>query len=733
MTMPAVKVEATFGAAAVLAGSGTPVWTPNAAAVSIAGSTWSLTSAPVAGTYVAYWIRDVATTGGPQTLTGTFTVSGTVGAKLYVGVLGWNGAAQGPSTYSPALTLTGTAQTVTVSAVIPAGTTRVQLTVYCNDAAGSAGRVWTVTGAGLTVSPWLDVSPWAILSRGISISRGRESETGDAVAPGSCSLSLDNSDGRFSPDLPSGAYYPNVAPGGGLRVSVLVDGAYVSRFWGTAESWSVGWSDDATGRRAITTVTATDTLGALPSYTFRQPADEYVRRTTGIRYHWPLRDTEAPISALVGDCKLTSNGNDGLGNGAAVLTMEEGTDKHPLFVQSSTGLKLTSDRFATPLPDTWMVVFVCFSQPTAAATLLDLGSVKVNWSTTVGFTIAGTGITLDDTAGQAKPTAWPVVVELTQQWNPNTAAYDLYIKTWQLDTVASLAIANGCRITKPGSVTINPTLSGGAQWSIGHLLIGAWSVSTILRLLVPSRIPSGVAWLGIPGTPAIDLLSSWAGGPTVTGATLNECALPLIDGVDAADAIAELVTGMGARLADNADGTLAWVGFGDSTAPVAIPSGAICADLVWQTDSTGWLSDVTTTSSTDGTTYTATRADGKRQSAAIAGVHATSAQDHGYADFLVNAAGAGARLPAAPVDLLVCSEADRAALCGVRTGSRLALSGLPAQMPTSLLAICEGLDESLTASSWVVTFKLSPDVRSRLLLLDDATQGRLDSGYLLAP
>ena len=50
-------------------------------------------------------------------------------------------------------------------------------------------------------STWVDVTVYVRLRDGISINRGRADETGDPMSPGTCTFSLDNNDGRFSPDV----------------------------------------------------------------------------------------------------------------------------------------------------------------------------------------------------------------------------------------------------------------------------------------------------------------------------------------------------------------------------------------------------------------------------------------------------------------------------------------------------------------------------------------------------
>ena len=70
----------------------------------------------------------------------------------------------------------------------------------------------------LTGTPvWTDITQYVDLVAGVSIGRGAQDELSE-TQPGTCSLTLDNSDGRFSPGRASGAYYPNVKKNVPLRV-----------------------------------------------------------------------------------------------------------------------------------------------------------------------------------------------------------------------------------------------------------------------------------------------------------------------------------------------------------------------------------------------------------------------------------------------------------------------------------------------------------------------------------
>lgn len=68
---------------------------------------------------------------------------------------------------------------------------------------------------------WTDVTAYVEGDESIDITYGRQDQF-SAVDPNQCSLTLDNSDGRFTPANTSGAYYPNLKLGRPLRVRARV-------------------------------------------------------------------------------------------------------------------------------------------------------------------------------------------------------------------------------------------------------------------------------------------------------------------------------------------------------------------------------------------------------------------------------------------------------------------------------------------------------------------------------
>lgn len=569
-------------------------------------------------------------------------------------------------------------------------------------------------------STWTDVSAYVDLSAGMTIDRGRADETGDAINPGTLSLSLVNDDGRFSPEMSGSPYYPYVVEGVAIRTSMLVDGSWEPRFYGTVQSWSAAVLS-VLGNVSRCAVTASGVLGAFPSHTLRHPADEVVRTTSGVVAHWPLRDTEAPITSLIGSAVIAANEPTvgGLGAGAEPLPLEDGSDPHPSLTSGSGGLKLTATGIPTPDATHWRVRFVLFSEPTDDCTLIRLGgasgSLNLGWDATAGFTCALM-------TGSGLPTSYPIVLELG---NPGGSM--LYCRWSAADgSVTSASAPTGYTYYAPSQISVNPTLSGGAVWSIGHLhvLSGAPDSSELgafAAAILGPRVPSSVT--------AAALLSAWVGGPTVSGGTVGSAALPTLADRDAADALSALVAGMGARLVDDLDGTLTWVDFPPSATAVTLPAEKVSPPLTWETSDIGRYSDATVTRY-DGSQYTATSADGNGSSTSVEGVHATWVQDRSYADWLVNSP-VKARLAEVSFDMPSLSAADQATLAGVTVADRVTIGSLPsAIMPASMTHIVEGISDSVSSTGWTITLRFSPDVYSRLGIYDTSTW---DSGVLWAP
>ena len=570
---------------------------------------------------------------------------------------------------------------------------------------------------------WDDVTAWVRMPDGINLQRGRDDETGDPLSVGTCTLSLDNNEGEFTPGLTSSANYPYVVAGVAIRVSMWTGAAYSVRFYGTVQKWQVSWLNPV-GTQAKVTVTATGTLGTFPSYTLQSASNEAIRTYANSVYHWPLLG-EAGVAAaepVLGSAALVVTGDETKwGTGAGPLPTDEAEGFYPTFTANAGGLRLLRNQDGSAWPfkiagtTVGHVLAVLMGPPTAALTIFTTGRI-VAWDPTYGIylTTAGTG-------GAIMPTAWPAVVCYSSDTFANGGSW---LRVYDADGNEGQQQYNP-NVDYTAQVVVNSSTASGGSFSLGHLAMGTTPIASLSEL--------GPALISRVTAAAPNVLAA-AVGVTLTGTVDGETALPYIEGREVADVLATLATGTGARIIEDLDGTLTWQEFPPSGTPIALPAFEIDPEFTWETSDIGWTSDATVTWP-DGSSYTATRPDGKRSSMSFEGVHADRDRDRSWADWLVwNTASTGqARMPAAPYDLATLSDADTATLASVTVGSRISLSGLPSQMPSTLTLIVEGIDEQITDSRWLVTFKTSPDVYSRLFILDDPVQSVLDAGYLLAP
>jgi hypothetical protein len=146
---------------------------------------------------------------------------------------------------------------------------------------------------------WTDITTYV---EDLSITRGRTRET-DSISPGTLTLTLQNSGGRFTPGNASGAYYPSVKVNRPLRVSVNT-GTQTYLISTQVDSWTVTWEG---GRLAKCTVQATDEFKGLARRVSQSFYAETVLDNPGLPSiaFYPL--SESPGSTAFGDMNPSVN------------------------------------------------------------------------------------------------------------------------------------------------------------------------------------------------------------------------------------------------------------------------------------------------------------------------------------------------------------------------------------------------------------------------------------------
>jgi hypothetical protein len=139
---------------------------------------------------------------------------------------------------------------------------------------------------------WINVTSFVeIETSTISITRGRQDGLSD-VTVGRCVLTVDNTDGRWTPSNPSGAWYGQIRKGAWLRVDILpASGTVSTRFTGFITALPTGWQ----GLYASTQVTASDRfllLGQAPALPAMTSAEVLYDTSTApvVAAHYPMSE-----------------------------------------------------------------------------------------------------------------------------------------------------------------------------------------------------------------------------------------------------------------------------------------------------------------------------------------------------------------------------------------------------------------------------------------------------------
>lgn len=157
---------------------------------------------------------------------------------------------------------------------------------------------------------WVDVTPWVDFSAGGSLHIGRLTQF-DAPGPGTFQITLDNTDGRFSPlcqtlnDGTPHPYYPNVLPRKRIRFSWKGFYTYI-QFIGYVHGWPTSYA----GRKPIVVIEAIDRLDQLQRVTPLPPIPQEIMADNPA-YYWPLTDAAGATMAVEysGGPPLRLNGN----------------------------------------------------------------------------------------------------------------------------------------------------------------------------------------------------------------------------------------------------------------------------------------------------------------------------------------------------------------------------------------------------------------------------------------
>ena len=382
-----------------------------------------------------------------------------------------------------------------------------------------------------TTSPtWVDITSYVRMSAGVSFERGRNDERATAQ-PGQMTLTLNNTSGRFTPNLATGAYHP-LRIRCPIRVSFKPPGAgaYTVMWTGLVDQWSPDWS----GGRATCRVQASDRLAVLQRQTL-QAWETHQHLFTGATLLWPF--TEDAGATTVGETAtgttqntltLTAVGSSGSGEvGVGALPIDSGTVAAFTPTDASNGYNFTGTTSiaATPVASSAVSVLMnATTNPAATSYMLTLASAN-NYRLDVGVTTTGRAyVRLLDPGSLVLATVTGTSTITTGDWQQVGATLSASGSAWSLKLYV-----NGTQESSTATTTTDQNLPAlGATATVGGT-VGAmysgqlshacyWSAPATLALTMTEARKAITGAVGETSTARHERICDFAG---VTSGTVG--------------------------------------------------------------------------------------------------------------------------------------------------------------------------------------------------------------------
>ncbi len=606
---------------------------------------------------------------------------------------------------------------------------RVEIAFNAGYVTPSADRVWT------------DVSQWVEFADRIPVGVGRSDERSVADA-NDLTVTLDNTDGRFTARRSGSPYFPNVKVGRPIRVSVLTATGHTSvRFVGFVDEWPVEW--DGTDAYAKANIRASSRLSRLGlTAKLRSLIENEIVVDSPLGY-WTLGDAAGAVEA-----------QDSSGRAAPVLRVVDAVGADMTFgtgVGPSTD-ELSAAQFASPgdylqtptalvptmstnlAAEFWMVPTPLTGGDPILRLRTNTGDeLRVMYSGVGDTSVLLNGATVLSATGAGGGLLRHVALEVDRSDNSlrlfvNGALSSSAAATPVLGTSSVVVTVGEAIQGTMAHVAIYDSLPGLSRFA-AHRTAG---VDGFLGERTDQRVSRILSWVGVAATE----VDAELGAETMT--------YQLTSGMSAVDAARECESTEGGVLFDGPDGKVHFHNRSrryTATAAVTLDMAAqhVGADFAPRLDRSTLLNDVTVQNPTTGTTVRATDTASSDEYGVATGSTASASDVHDSlvqkaAWLIASYAEPRPRVPSLTVDVLahvgLTPSADDLLQVGV--GDRIDVINAPAQADSTTASyFVEGYTEDIGPESHFITFNLSPTYPAlSTFVLDDAVRGVLDTSIL---
>jgi hypothetical protein len=606
---------------------------------------------------------------------------------------------------------------------------------------------------------WVDVSAYVLYASGIGVQRGRADEF-EAIGPSSMSLRLNNTDGRFSPDNPDGAYYPNVKKGRLIRV-IAGDGGYGSRsygggpyggyaprFTGYVASWEPTWPGGNSASSYVD-IRAMSRMAGLArgselrdiiscEYDLDSPAAHFtLGEPTGSAQIYDTSGTNASVLSsryCVNGAAATLGTSTGPGtDGLTAATINGG--QFWVFDPSATfTTAATVEAFITTTDTNFRGVAAIGQQSTAGNRVLSIASEGGGLARAAFIDSTGTYI-IDGGSGVNDGNVHHLAATVT-----SGGTLRLYVDGVQVASSATGATGtfSPTRLYIGGQPVGTESTTAGFFGGLSHVAVYS---AVLSAARIADHAAAGLTGFAGEGSGArIARLAAYAGIPAaaVSAETGSATGLPFRDttGRTPLDMMQEVTTTENGTLFDGKDGVLTFQGRDHRYGATSVATFAPATDLAPVLDDFGMANEVTATGDGGISAYLKDQASiGEHGNYGVTLELMTTSDDDVYqaaAWRLATSANPVTRIPTATANIHGLGVASQDAVLSVEIGDRITLTNLPDQAPAPTMDFfVEGYSEQMDPTSHVWTANLTPAWVYDVWVLGDTTRSVLGTSTRL--
>jgi len=616
---------------------------------------------------------------------------------------------------------------------------------------------------------FVDVTEYVDLDRsGISVERGRGDQHSQ-VQPSRWSLTLNNRDGRFTPENTASPYYPNVRRGRPVRISATsVLGTASILVVGYVDTWPISWPGGSDAYSSVTVSGSSRMTRLGRSAVFRSIVEEEVLYD-GPTCYWTLAEPAGALEAgniapgrsdRLTVAQVGSGGTLEFGAGTGPGT-DDLTAPVLTRVDSSNGKYLLSS-LVQPLNapgDTIIDLEFWVAAVTASGTIATVVSPTSLYGLNVGIISGTVSANATFAGGVSQATI------ATDMADGNMHHVSARMTLSGSSVTASLIVDGSARTTAGSSVTLEgaafPDLTRlflGSSGTAPSFLTTPWSGTlahaamfsgtvAVADARIQAHYNAGANGFNTEASGArVARYGRLAGVPpaeiTVETGLSTSIAHADTTGQSPIDMMQRVATTEDGLVFDGRDGTLTFHArdhryTSTSAFTLSCTAGEVESDLSPVLDDQGMTNDMK-----------ATRAGG----AEAHSVNQASIDDEGYyrdtvelmttsdnevqsrADWQVQRFGTPrVKLTSITVELTQASPAQQDLLLAADIGTRFTVSNLPSQAPASSMDFfVEGIGYEVGTDSFKISFNTSATDYANVWILDSSTQSQLDETTVLA-